>query len=102
MIAETGTPLGSLAAGSSAGLFVIGAVKGLLGGAALRPVWRPISGVHSWPVQSIRRAGGSGVFPSHQTSPSGVGPTLLWMVSPDTAAIAFGWVPRWARGRTPK
>ena len=73
MMAETGTPSGSLAAGSSAGLLVIGAVKRLLGWAALRPQ----SGVHGWPVQSMHSAGGSSVLPSHQTSPSGSRATLV-------------------------
>ena len=57
MMALTGTPSGSFAAGSSAGLFAIGAVNRLLGWAALRPVVLPIVGVHGWPVQSMHSAG---------------------------------------------
>src|SRR5688500_11786603 len=72
-IAHTGTPAGSSHAGSSAGLFVAGAVKRLLGWAAFRPQ----SGVQGWPVQSIRLGGGVLVLPSHQTSPSGARATLV-------------------------
>src|SRR5688572_20204548 len=47
-IAFTNTPLGSLAAGSSAGLLFMGAVKRLLGCAA----FVPLLGDHSLPCQS--------------------------------------------------
>jgi hypothetical protein len=72
-IALMRTPAGSLAASSSTGLLLIGAVKRLFGCAALRPQ----SGVHGWPVQSVHSGGGSSVLPSHQTSPSGSSATFV-------------------------
>src|SRR5580704_10214693 len=67
-IAEIGTPSGSLALGERTGLFAIGAVKRLLGCAALAP------GLFSngRPCQSMSPAGAGASIPSHQTSPSGV------------------------------
>src|SRR5579883_1822856 len=47
MIAEISTPLGSLALGSKAGLLIMGAVKRLLGWAALVPD----CGVQGLPIQ---------------------------------------------------
>src|SRR5882724_8098237 len=64
MIAETGTPLGCPAAGSSTGLFVSGAVKREFGCAALPRDWA----VHSLPCQSIALAGAGQSESSHQTS----------------------------------
>jgi len=51
---------------------------------------RPQSGVHSRPVQSISRAGGSAVMPSHHTSPSGVSATLVKIVLLRIVVIALG------------
>src|SRR5688500_2985268 len=77
MIAFTGTPLGSPAAGSSTGLLLIGAVKRLLGCAALLVRF----GVHSLPCQSIALAGLGQSLSSHQTSyvpsSSGTSATLV-------------------------
>src|SRR3954470_4490670 len=73
MIALTGTPAGSSADGSSAGLWDIGAVNRLFGCAALRPP----SGVHFCPVQSIASRGGVSVLPSHHTSPALVSATFV-------------------------
>src|SRR4051812_8639236 len=98
MMALTRTPLGSSAASSSAGLLLMGAVKRLLGCAAFRPQ----SGVHFWPVQSVHSAGGSGVLPSHQTSPSGRSATLVKIESRDMARIAFGFDSSFVPGTTPK
>src|SRR4051812_5741006 len=91
-MALTGTPAGSLADSSSAGLLAIGAVNRELGCATFLPVARPISGVQRSPVQSMHSAGGSSVLPSHQTSPSGSRPTLVKIVSCIIACIALGFV----------
>src|SRR5205085_110495 len=99
MMALTGTPSRSLAAGSRAGLLVIGAVKRLLGCAALRPT---APGVQGWPIQSVHCAGGSEVLPSHQTSPSGSSATLVKIVSRDIECIALGLVSELVPGTTPK
>jgi hypothetical protein len=74
--AEIGTPAGSSQFGSMEGHCAAGTVKRAFGCAASRP-FLPSSGVHSLPCQSIRRAGGCSVIPSHQTSPSGVNATLV-------------------------
>src|SRR3954462_13795989 len=87
-IADTSTPCGSSHAGSSAGLFVHGAVNRLFGCAAFRPQ----SGVHRWPVQSTHSSGGALVLPSHHTSPSLSSATLVKIVSRLIAAIALGLV----------
>src|SRR4051812_17861366 len=102
MIPDTGTPPGSFQAGSSAGLFVHGAVKRLLGCAAFFPVAAAISGVQRSPVQSTHSFGASGVFPSHHTSPSGNIATLVKIVLCDIDAIAFGFVSQFVPGTTPK
>src|SRR5437868_980672 len=95
---DTGTPAGSSARGSRAGLLAIGAVKRLLGWAALRP----LAGVHGWPCQSRHWAGGSAVLPSHHTSPLGKSATLVKMVSCEIIAIALGLVAALVPGTTPK
>src|ERR1035438_8264625 len=77
MMARMGTPVGSLTSGASSGLFVIGAVKRLLGCAAFSSE----SGVHLLPFQSRHSLGGGPSLPSHQTSRSGVRATLVKMVS---------------------
>ena len=63
MMADTATPSGSLAAGSSAGLLAIGAVNRLLGCAALRPQ----SGVQclAGPVDAFLGRFGGLAFPPH-------------------------------------
>src|SRR2546421_7309853 len=98
MMALMRTPPGSSEHSSSAGLLLMGAVKRLLGCAALRPQ----SGVHFCPVQSMHSVGGSGVLPSHQMSPSGSSATLVKIVSCDIHAIAFGFDSRFVPGTTPK
>src|SRR3954453_4377244 len=98
MIALTRTPLGSSEHSSSAGLLLMGAVNRLFGCAAFRPQ----SGVHRWPVQSMHSSGGCLVLPSHQTSPSGRRPTLVKIVSRLMAVIAFGLVFSFVPGTTPK
>src|SRR5512135_2803675 len=96
--AEIGRPFGSSQAGSSEGQFVAGTVKREFGCAALRP--QP--GVHSLPVQSVRRAGGVSVMPSHQTSPSGVSATLVKIVSRSIDFMQLGLLCTFVPGATPK
>src|SRR5262249_42237334 len=87
MIAEIGTPSGSLTCFARAGLLVIGEVN-------LEFAWAAFSGeegVHFCPFQSIASWGGSPSFPSHQTSPSGVIATLVKMVSWLIIFIALGF-----------
>ena len=60
------------------------------------------SGVQSLPCQSIACAGGSGVIPSHQTSPSSVSAQFVKIVSLATVAMAFGFVSSPVPGATPK
>src|SRR6516162_8608544 len=98
MKAETGTPCGSSAAESITGHWLIGAVKRAFGCAATRP----LLGVQSWPVQSIRCAGGVFVISSHHTSPSSVIATLVKMVLARIDAIAFGLDASLVPGATPK
>src|SRR5437879_6007406 len=98
MMAEMGTPRGSLALGERTGLFAIGAVKRLLGWAALPP--EALS--HGRPRQSISPAGGASSIPSHQTSPSGVIATLVKMVSCASRRIALGLDLTLVPGATPK
>src|SRR4051794_12126296 len=90
-IAPTGTPLGSLAAGSSTGLFAMGAVKRGLGWAALVVD----AGVHSLPCQSIAFAGAGQSLSSHHTSkvPSarGTKATFVKIVSLAIDFMAFGF-----------
>ncbi len=60
------------------------------------------SGVHSLPCQSMAWAGGSGVMPSHHTSPSSVLAQLVKIVFASTVFIAFGLVSTPVPGATPK
>ena len=83
-------------------MLVAATVKRAFGWAALAPVWRAISGVQSWPCQSIRCAGGVAVMPSHQTSPSSVRPTLVKIASRFRLAMQFGLVCSFVPGATPK
>src|SRR6478672_9054130 len=98
MIAEIGTPSGSLTCFDSTGLLVIGAVKRLLGCAAfsVEPFFQ------GRPCQSISSSGGSPSSPSHQTSPSGVIATLVKMVSRAMVFIALGLELKLVPGATPK
>src|SRR5262245_36246432 len=96
MIALIGTPLGSIASGASMGLFVMGDVKRLFGCAAHSP------GFHGRPRQSSVPGGGSSPLPSHQTSPSGVSATLVYIVSRWMICMAFGFDLTFVPGATPK
>ena len=64
--------------------------------------FRPQSGVHFWPCQSVSSGGGTSVMPSHHTSPSGVSATLVKMVLARIVAIAFGLDAAEVPGATPK
>ena len=64
------------------------AVKRALGCAAVVS----LSGVQSLPCQSIRWAGGSGVIPSHQTSPESVSAQLVKIALDSIEPIALGLV----------
>ena len=75
-------------------------MKRALGCAASRPCL-PSSRVHGLPRQSVRRAGGSSVIPSHQTSPSGVSATLVKITFECSIFIAFGFVWCDVPGATP-
>src|SRR5260370_35386473 len=86
-----GTPSGFCQPGSIVGHWEAGEVNRALGWAAFAPVFLAISGVHSLPCQSINRAGGFSVIPSHHTPPSGVKAALVKRVFLARAAIAFGF-----------
>ena len=93
-----GTPAGSSQFGAIEGACAAGTVKRALGCAA---GWSA-SGVQSSPCQSSAWAGGSGVMPSHQTSPSSVSAVFVKTVPSSIAAIAFGLVSTPVPGATPK
>src|SRR4051794_36365005 len=76
----------------------MGTVKRALGCAALESD----SGVQSSPFQSVACAGGSGVMPSHQMSPSSVSAQLVKIVLARTILIALGLVLAPVFGATPK
>src|SRR3954469_5667540 len=101
MKAEIGTPCGSSHFGSIEGHCDAGTVKRAFGCAARRPAFASC-GVHSLPCQSIRRAGGVSVIPSHHTSPSGVNATLVKMTLECSIFIALGFVCSDVPGATPK
>src|SRR3954465_9645020 len=86
--ASIGTPAGSCQLSAIDGHWSAGVVKRALGCAA----GSLESGVQSLPCQSIACAGGSGVMPSHQTSPSSVLAQLVKIEFARTVAIAFGLV----------
>src|SRR5881628_2704230 len=98
MKAEIGTPSGLSHSGSSDGHCMAATVKRAFGCAALRPQ----SGVHACPVQSVSRAGGSLVMPSHHTSPSSVSATLVKMVLVRMVSMQFGFDSYEVPGATPK
>src|SRR5215470_14383823 len=87
IIADSGTPSGFCHSGSITGHCDAGAVKRELGWAP----FRPDSGVHSFPSQSIPRSGAGAHMSSHQTSPSGVMTTLVKMLFLEKVATAFGF-----------
>src|SRR4051812_46440870 len=97
-IAEIGTPLGSCHSGAMVGHWAAGVVKRALGWAA----GVPESGVHGLPRQSVNRAGGSLVMPSHHTSPSSVRATLVKMELPQSVFMALALVSSPVPGATPK
>src|SRR5271166_2137462 len=84
--ARIGTPAGFSHSGSIDGHCEAGAVKREFGCAA----GRPHPGVQSFPVQSMRWAGGVSVIPSHQTSPSSVSAVLVKIEFLVQLAIALG------------
>ena len=96
--ASIGTPAGSSHSGAIAGSCAAGAVKREFGCAA----GSSDSGVQSSPCQSIRWAGGSGVIPSHHTSPSSVFAQLVKIEFSATILSAFGFVFSLVPGATPK
>ena len=87
-IASIGTPLGSSHSGAIEGHCAAGVVKRAFGCAARVSE----CGVQSWPRQSTACAGGSGVSPSHHTSPSSVMAQLVKIELRAIVAIAFGFV----------
>ena len=60
------------------------------------------SGFHGLPFQSVARAGGSSVMPSHHTSPSSVRAVLVKMQLPHSVSIALALVSQPVPGATPK
>src|SRR5215831_6660425 len=102
MNAEIGTPSGLSQFGSSDRTCVVVTVNLAFGCAAVRPVVFPISGVHGRPCQSVNRAGGVRVIPSHQTSPSSVKATLVKITLALSMSIALGFDSYEVPGATPK
>src|SRR5664279_683997 len=108
-IAEIGTPCGSKYSSAMIGHWVIGVQNrefGWLDGSPADSSGLPFSstpvGVQSRPFQSVRWAGGSGVMPSHQMSPSSVSATLVNTELPLAMVfIAFGLVFQPVPGATP-
>ena len=96
--ASIGTPTGSCHSSAITGHCSAPTVKRAFGWAA----GASESGVQSLPCQSMAWAGGSGVIPSHQTSPSSVSAQLVKIVSPSIEAMAFGFVSTPVPGATPK
>src|SRR5688572_28735491 len=86
MMAEMGTPSGSLTCLESTGLLDIGAVKRELGCAAFSadPFFQ------GRPCQSVASSGASPSIPSHHTPPSLVSATLVNSVSRAMHFIALG------------
>src|SRR5712664_2093345 len=98
--AEIGTPAGSSHFESIDGHCVAGTVKRALGCAASLPCLLSAA-VQGLPRQSMRRAGGSPVMPSHQTSPSGVIATFVKMTFWRNMRIALRLVCSDVPGATP-
>ena len=98
MMAEMGTPSGFCHSGSMVGHWLAGAVNLAFGWAAFRPQ----SGVHFFPVQSMSCCGGVSLRPSHQTSPSSVRATLVNMQLAFMDSMALGLDFHEVPGATPK
>src|SRR5436190_19647419 len=90
--AEIGTPFGSSHSGAIDGHCDAGTQKRELGWAA----GPSDAGVHDWPFQSVRCAGGSSVRSSHHTSPSSVSAvlviTVLVSIVSSALGLEFSWV----------
>src|SRR5262245_28976851 len=97
-IADSGTPSGFCQSGSMTGHCEAGAVKREFGCAP----FRPLSGVHSFPSQSIPLDGGAIPMSSHHTSLSGVRTTLVKILFFAQAVSACGLVFAEVPGATPK
>src|SRR3954469_12866868 len=97
-IAEIGTPAGSSHSGAIEGHCDAGAVKRAFGWAA----GVSTSGFHGLPFQSVARAGGASVMPSHHTSPSSVSAVLVKMQLPQRVSMALALVSQPVPGATPK
>src|SRR5580765_1793657 len=100
MNAEIGTPCGSSHAGSIEGHCEAETVNRAFGCAANLP-FLPSWGVQDLPCQSVRRAGGCSVMPSHHTSPSGVSATFVKITFSRSIFIALGLVSSEVPGATP-
>ena len=98
MMAEIGTPAGSSHSAAIDGHWLAGAVNRALGCAA----GVSVSGVQGLPFQSVARAGGSSVIPSHHTSSSEVSAVLVNRELPHSVCMAFGLVSMPVPGATPK
>src|SRR5579884_3335096 len=98
IIASIGTPAGSSHSGAADGHWAIDTVNRALGWAAVESE----SGVHSFPRQSVRCGGGSGVMPSHQMSPPSVCAQLVKIASWASIFTALGFVRSLVPGATPK
>src|SRR4051795_13064977 len=96
--AEIGTPLGSSHSGAIDGHCDAGTQKRELGCAA----GTSDSGVHDWPFQSVRWAGGSSVRSSHHTSPSSVSAVLVNTQFRSRVWSALGFDGSLVPGATPK
>src|SRR6187431_1347026 len=96
--AEIGTPFGSSHSGAIDGHCEAGTQKRELGCAA----GPSDSGVHDWPFQSVRCAGGSSVRSSHHTSPSSVSAVFVNTVLVSIVCSAFGFELSLVPGATPK
>src|SRR6056297_2441282 len=97
-MASMGTPAGLSKSSEILGHCAAGAVKRLLGCAALSPD----SGVHGFPFQSMAEAGGSSVKPSHQMVLSGHNATFVKSELERQESKALGFVSMLVPGATPK
>ncbi len=93
-----GTPFGSSHSGAIDGHCDAGAVKRAFGWAA----GVSTSGFHGLPFQSVARAGGVSVMPSHHTSASSVSAVLVKMQLPQSVSMALALVSQPVPGATPK
>src|SRR6478735_10699868 len=97
-MALIGTPAGSSHSGAAHGHCDAGAVKRAFGWAA----GVSTSGFHGLPFQSVARAGGVSVMPSHHTSPSSVKAVLVKIALPHSVLMALALVSYPVPGATPK